>query len=948
MQDQDNTKIEKGNKKSKSKTYFLFLAFPVNKDKENEASEAKRFFESIQKRFDIFYSKEIEKNNKIYFIKILKYEAEKNQKDNLMIKLTTIDNNYFIKANPDRKMFIYEISLIRIHNLYKNIDEILQNQITLSEKLEIFGQSLAQNKELLDKLYEDTIKLYSSEQKFDFLIEIFINVYENKNLCPLLLNDFKKFNDKLEPGHNDKRKKNIILNETLEKYKEAFIQISKNSDNIIIENKYDPAEFYGVIFCYLNNYDHENFQDLFKKLMNNSKKVLFEILMTYIYFFKNPIIDNEQFFIEFMEYVVEKKTYKDLTEKCMQYYKNIYLLFTAIDSNKEKIISMKDFKPIKIKDFDDYSCTNINDYLDSILTFSKNEGKLLIILSNSFWENLITIYKEPTKDNIQKCSNLANGFNIYSSLINDLFKDKKEVNDFLDRSQFEYLLDNNIQKYINNSKDIKNEEIISFIMYYDIYYKDDKYIDLRNPKIFDKIDFNTADNKFCALFHKYNFEKLFEKKIEIFLSKLVEKIEKLSHFLIILKLIDVNEQNISKRNKYLQLLNNKYENLVKKADIFDKEEKNIIIESLSELTVFFYLNENETRFLKNKINKLGKDIKFKIYFEIIKICKDKEYQKLKNDINWIFIENLKTESLDEFITFVKQLEEADYLDIMNLINEKYLIDIKCFFNNKRTININLIVQLHENGLLKFKEKNIYYINTEKVLITIDKKIKIDEILIKEYKQFLENKEEDIINRLNLLTLVNKGLEPKEKYIDLKNRLDKIKIEIDKLLNIRDSLKKFHKTVKDKQIQEINKINEIFENGKFSEYESMNIKTLLEEEELVKKVNDVKDSEIFYMLYSNDKEIEQNKKFENAYIKLINFIQNDNLEELPVLSNFNMEKVEKEVKLLMEKFNKNKNSKSKSKVINYKKHEININSIFYFFENFYNNDKEWNEFLSIKY
>ena len=208
---------------------------------------------------------------------------------------------------------------------------------------------------------------------------------------------------------------------------------------------------------------------------------------------------------------------------------------------------MKDFEPIEIKDFDNYLCENINKYLDSILNFSIKERKLLLILNNSFWENFIKIYLEPTKENIQKCSDLANEFRLYSSLITELSPNKNEVNDFLDRSQFEYLLDNNIQKYIEKSQNIENKDIISFIMNYDIYYKDDKYIDLRDPKIFDKIDFNTVNEKFVKKFQEYEFEKLFVNKLNIFLSKLIEKIEKLSHFSIILQLIDINKLNEKKR-----------------------------------------------------------------------------------------------------------------------------------------------------------------------------------------------------------------------------------------------------------------------------------------------------------------------------------------------------------------------------------------------------------------
>ena len=522
MEDQTSKTI--GKKKGKAKSIYLFLIFPIIKEK--EASEANAFFEEIQKTFKIFYSKDIEKDNKTFFIKILKYEPEKNKK-NILVKCLTKEFEYFIVVNYEKEIFIYEHKLFKKNNLYKNMIEIFQNQISLTEKMNIFIESLIQNKEPLDKFYKDTIYLYSLYPKFDFLIDIFLKVYENKKLCTLLLSEFKEFNNKLESDLKDSKKKNIVLDKSLEKYKDEFNEITKKSNDLIIKNEYDSIQFYGLIFCYLNNYEYETFKNLFNTLMNDSKEILYEILLIYLYFFKNPIVNNENFFIQFMKYSVEKTTYEDFIEKCLSYFNDIHLYFAAIDSNKEKIIQMKDFKPIKVRDFENYSCENINNYLDSILNFSKTERKLLLILNNSFWEKFITIYLEPTKDNIQKSSDLANEFRLYSSLISDLSQDKDEVNDFLDRSQFEYLLDNNIQKYIEKSKNIENEDIISFIMNYDIYYKDDKYIDLRDPKIFDKIDFNTANEKFMKKFKSYAFEKLFVKKLQIFLSKLIEKIEKL-------------------------------------------------------------------------------------------------------------------------------------------------------------------------------------------------------------------------------------------------------------------------------------------------------------------------------------------------------------------------------------------------------------------------------------
>lgn len=49
-------------------------------------------------------------------------------------------------------------------------------------------------------------------------------------------------------------------------------------------------------------------------------------------------------------------------------------------------------------------------------------------------------------------------------------------------------------------------------MNYNIYYQDDRYIDLRDPKIFDKINSNTLDKEFIDKFKTYKFEQLFRKK----------------------------------------------------------------------------------------------------------------------------------------------------------------------------------------------------------------------------------------------------------------------------------------------------------------------------------------------------------------------------------------------------------------------------------------------------
>ena len=794
----------------------------------------------------------------------------------MVFKFSNDEYNFSIEFNFQKESFIYDLKLFKENRLYLNTTDVSQNRISYSEKFNYFTEYLTKNKkELLDKLYIDTIELYSNFQNFDFLIAIFIQIYDKKNLCPLLLTKFKSFNLKLKANINDNKKQYIIFYKYLEKYKDKFQTISTNANNIIEKNSYDPIDFYGIIFCYLNNYQHTLFNELFKKLVNDPEKktILYEILLTYTYFFKKPIEEKDQFFIDFINYVATNKSYDDFCQKCLYYFKDTGIFFKAIDKNKDIIFSMKDFKPIKTNTLDDFPNKDIYDELDNILNFSENKNKLLLIFENSFWEKFITVFEAPTGENIKYLYRLAKQFRKYLKLIENYYEDKKTVADFSERSQFEYLLDKNIKSFLNNAKDIENIQIISFIMNYNIYYQDEKYIDLRDTKIFDKINLNTLDKEFIDKFRTYKFEQLFKNKIESYLSIFVEKIEKISHFSNILNLINSKELN-DKKSKYLFLLNNKYENLIGKPDAFQKEELDDIINSLSKLTYFFYNNEKNIKFLKNKIDKLDKDIKNKIYINLVKEYSDEEIKDLKEYINEKYIVNLKIQNLDEFILYIKEIKEDDYLNLMDKIKENYLINRDYFFKNKNTLNMKLLINIQNNKIfgLYSQDKNIYYQKTIKELKCIYFDIVSAKILIKEYKDFIINNETDIIDRLNLLKLINKSFNPKEFYDELKPKLKKINEINEKLKVIGDSLKLFHGKVKDYQIKQIIKIKEIIENGTIEKYENEDINGLLKEQELVEKINIVKGSKIFKFFYSNSKEIdEENKKFEDSYKKLINFI-----------------------------------------------------------------------------
>ena len=53
----------------------------------------------------------------------------------------------------------------------------------------LFIEALKKNKQekLINKLYKETIKLYKTKKGFEFLISLFVQIYEDKDLCNSLM-----------------------------------------------------------------------------------------------------------------------------------------------------------------------------------------------------------------------------------------------------------------------------------------------------------------------------------------------------------------------------------------------------------------------------------------------------------------------------------------------------------------------------------------------------------------------------------------------------------------------------------------------------------------------------------------------------------------------------------------------------------------------------------------
>ena len=212
----------------------------------------------------------------------------------------------------EKKSFIYDVVLKKGH---KYLSNIAQETIDYQDKLDLFIEALKENKEenKMKELFQEIIELYSKKKGFSFLISLFVNVYQEKDLCKILIKNFYDMNANI--------KENIKGNGIAagapklgKKFNSIMVKICSESDFLIKKNEYDQIQFYGVLISYLNFYDYSTFQNNIDKLYKEKPEISYEILIVYFTHFLNPVKKEEKdkkFFINFFGYIISKKQYSD-------------------------------------------------------------------------------------------------------------------------------------------------------------------------------------------------------------------------------------------------------------------------------------------------------------------------------------------------------------------------------------------------------------------------------------------------------------------------------------------------------------------------------------------------------------------------------------------------------------------------------------------------------------
>ena len=847
--------------------YFFITYFRKQKEKDEYAID---FVDPEDKEMQpkCIYVEKSDKDNIFFYNKIFKVNKSAGtgkKGNNFHFEFQINEEKYVISFDSKGCTFVYDVNLMsgkKIIDIRRKVEQnkenyqIFEYYIKALEKEEIKEEE----KEILfSTFYNEAIKLYSSKKSFAFLIKLFLKIYLKKDLCTKLLGIFKKINE--DP--NEKSKNNPGP-EFLKEYTGKFGNIKEEAEKIINDNGYDSIEFYGLILCYLNNYDFDNFSSIINELYaqnDEKKKILYDILLTYNGYFINNINKNFEFFNNFIEHSLDKK-FSDF-EKGLNYIDDIETYISIIDTKKkkfyekfnskklEKIVKLDNLKlkESKIKEEEQTSSTvisetssnkendkkknkNINDIIckiRSILTFCKTNKTFIVFFTNNFWEYILNYYNESKDDNIKICYDLRELFKEYHKLVVDIFKQKeetytikKEANIYFERDEFAIILNQIIKKF-NNNQEEDNQIIdkLKIITQYNPYYREERYSNKVDCDIFDSFDLDK--NKEYAEFREMNFESIFKDSITDYIKKFMEKIKNISHFEAVMKLINIDI--LDDKNFYLKQLKIKYDNIISnEIGLLPKEKLGEAIYIIAKLAIFNYIYETEGKkfeFINEKIVKLDdNNIRSKIYIEIINICfnkKEKDDKKeedeemktniFENKINDDDFFGKDFEKMKEFIygEFSEKIESEEAINnIIDFINCLEIIDKK----NKDEKMIEEFYQTLINKNLFNKEEFFSSNKSYKILLLskLQEKKKIKKIIKDSYQKILDSIQIDIdrnIKKSKLEEFLKNGKDSVTK------RLELIKITVQSYdpEEIYTQLKKINDNIN----EDINKLRERKEN-----------------------------------------------------------------------------------------------------------------------------------------
>ena len=303
-----------------------------------------------------------------------------------------------------------------------------------------------------------------------------------------------------------------------------------------------------------------------------------------------------------------------------------------------------------------------------------------------------------------------------------------------------------IGKELIEKHELNNIEIVQFISYDIKNFSDDYQKQKQYAALISYIDIDNITDEFCEAFNfsNINYKKLLQLNYKLFVSSLVKKATKLSHFKNLYKIFGIKKNYI-----YSQHHNQLVLQMIDHLKTRDVKKNNLSVEQLSEIItpLFVMISKHKNNYQKDLIeyiqNNFDKKESVGIFILILNDSKENLGKDIIDEISTL-IEELIKEEVRIFLDYFNNNNKIKFF-LLSKLNERIALKIGVldgglsnYLETLKLLKNNYFKQINEseNQNEKRKSNSIRVENSAKNNLSLSSIIDIDEIIDISYEGLL--------------------------------------------------------------------------------------------------------------------------------------------------------------------------------------------------------------------
>jgi len=167
------------------KFLYFFISYAKNQNENESDIDIILTEENELKPFCIYVDERYEDQTYYYnrIFKVRKSAGKGEKGNNYYFEYEKNDDQYIIKFDSKGKTFVYDV-ILEVGKKMIDIRRKINQNKEYYKIIDFFIKALEKNGEenIINVLYKETIELYSMKEGFTFMIELFLKIYQKKNL----------------------------------------------------------------------------------------------------------------------------------------------------------------------------------------------------------------------------------------------------------------------------------------------------------------------------------------------------------------------------------------------------------------------------------------------------------------------------------------------------------------------------------------------------------------------------------------------------------------------------------------------------------------------------------------------------------------------------------------------------------------------------------------------